>query len=144
MNAPVAGRATTAVTTAMRDWLDHLRVERGVSGNTLSAYARDLDRYAAHLEAAGVTEPGQVAPQVVADFVALLRTGLVLSDGGGSLLPQLPLFLLGAGGRLTARDAVLSWITLDDMARADGGPQPRIELSTVLVERGSTAAPAQR
>ena len=50
--------------------------------------------------------------------VALLRTGIVLSDGGGSLLPQLPLFLAGAGGRLTARDARLSWITLDDMARA--------------------------
>lgn len=50
--------------------------------------------------------------------VALLRTGLVLSDGGGSLLPQLPLFLAGMGGRLTARDAALSWITLDDMARA--------------------------
>jgi DNA-binding LacI/PurR family transcriptional regulator len=33
---------------------------------------------------------------------------------------------------------------LDDMARETGGPQPRIELSTVLVERGSTAAPAQR
>lgn len=50
--------------------------------------------------------------------VALLRTGLVLSDGGGSLLPQLPLFLAGTGGRLTAADAALSWITLDDMARA--------------------------
>jgi DNA-binding LacI/PurR family transcriptional regulator len=33
---------------------------------------------------------------------------------------------------------------LDDKARETGGPQPRIELSTVLVERGSTAAPAQR
>lgn len=50
--------------------------------------------------------------------VALLRTGIVLSDGGGSLLPQLPLFLAGVGGRLTARDARLSWITLDDMVRA--------------------------
>src|SRR5690606_24151759 len=50
--------------------------------------------------------------------VALLRTGLVLSDGGGSLLPQLPLFLAGVGGRLTARDAAVSWISLDDMVRA--------------------------
>ena len=47
-----------------------------------------------------------------------LRTGIVLSAGGGALLPQLPLFYLGAGGRLTAPDAWTSWITLDDMARA--------------------------
>lgn len=49
---------------------------------------------------------------------AFLRTGIVLSGGGGALLPQLPLFLIGAGGRLTAADAWLSWIGLDDMARA--------------------------
>lgn len=49
---------------------------------------------------------------------AFLRTGIVLSAGGGALLPQLPLFLIGAGGRLTARDAWLSWIGLDDLARA--------------------------
>jgi hypothetical protein len=47
-----------------------------------------------------------------------LRTGIVLSAGGGALLPQLPLFEIGAGGRLTAPDAWTSWITLDDMARA--------------------------
>lgn len=47
-----------------------------------------------------------------------LRTGIVLSDGGGALLPQLPLFLLGLGGRLAPPDAVSSWITLDDMVRS--------------------------
>lgn len=46
-----------------------------------------------------------------------LRTGIVLSDGGGALLPQLPLFAAGVGGRLTAPDAVVSWITLDDAVR---------------------------
>lgn len=47
-----------------------------------------------------------------------LRTGIALSGGGGALLPQLPLFLAGAGGRLTAPDAWMSWIGLDDLARA--------------------------
>jgi uncharacterized protein len=47
-----------------------------------------------------------------------LRTGIVLSAGGGALAPQLPLFALGAGGRLTAAGAWTSWIGLDDMARA--------------------------
>lgn len=50
--------------------------------------------------------------------VASLRTSLVLSDGGGPLLPQLPLFLAGAGGRLTDASAMISWIGLDDMVRA--------------------------
>lgn len=50
--------------------------------------------------------------------VVHLRTGIVLSDGGGALLPQLPLFLAGVGGRLNRPGAMLSWITLDDMARA--------------------------
>ncbi|MBK0330984.1 TIGR01777 family oxidoreductase [Brachybacterium sp. MASK1Z-5] len=50
--------------------------------------------------------------------VVHLRTGIVLSDGGGALLPQIPMFLAGIGGRLAAPDAVLSWITLDDMTRA--------------------------
>lgn len=49
---------------------------------------------------------------------AFLRTGIALTSGGGALLPQLPLFLVGAGGRLTAKDAWLSWISLDDLARA--------------------------
>lgn len=49
---------------------------------------------------------------------AFLRTGIALSGGGGALLPQLPLYLVGAGGRLGAARAWLSWITLDDLARA--------------------------
>ncbi|GAA1489335.1 TIGR01777 family oxidoreductase [Brachybacterium sacelli] len=47
-----------------------------------------------------------------------LRTGLSLSDGGGPLLPQLPMFLAGVGGRLTEPEAMTSWITLDDVVRA--------------------------
>lgn len=49
--------------------------------------------------------------------VAQVRTGLALSDAGGSLLPQLPLFLAGVGGRLTDADAMTSWISLDDIVR---------------------------
>ncbi|WP_193107442.1 TIGR01777 family oxidoreductase [Brachybacterium sp. FME24] len=48
---------------------------------------------------------------------AFVRTGLVLSDGGGPLLPQLPMFLAGVGGRLTRAGAMTSWITLDDVVR---------------------------
>lgn len=50
--------------------------------------------------------------------VALLRTGIVLSGAGGALAPQVPLFLLGAGGRLARADAWQSWVALDDVAHA--------------------------
>ena len=50
--------------------------------------------------------------------VALMRTGIVLSEGGGALAPQVPLFSLGLGGRLAAPDAWFSWVGLDDVARA--------------------------
>lgn len=50
--------------------------------------------------------------------VAQVRTGMALTDGGGPLLPQLPLFLAGVGGRLTDADAMTSWISLDDIVRS--------------------------
>ncbi|MGQ4535862.1 TIGR01777 family oxidoreductase [Dermabacteraceae bacterium P13264] len=46
-----------------------------------------------------------------------LRTGLVLSADGGSLPPQLKLFRLGLGGRITRAGAYQSWISLTDIAR---------------------------
>ena len=63
----------------------------------------------------------EAAAQPAADAgvrVALLRTGIVLSEGGGALAPQVPLFSLGVGGRLAAPDAWFSWVGLDDVARA--------------------------
>src|SRR5699024_5092147 len=49
--------------------------------------------------------------------VAAMRTGLALTDGGGPLPPQLPLVLAGMGGRPTDADAMVSWISLDDIVR---------------------------
>ena len=46
-----------------------------------------------------------------------LRTGIVLAAAAGALALQLPLFMVGAGGRLTHPQAMFSWISLDDMAR---------------------------
>lgn len=50
--------------------------------------------------------------------VVQVRTGMALTDGGGPLLPQLPLFLAGVGGRLTDAHAMTSWISLDDIVRS--------------------------
>lgn len=50
--------------------------------------------------------------------VVNLRIGLVLAPRGGALARMLPLFRFGLGGRLGSGRQLVSWITLDDLARA--------------------------
>ena len=52
--------------------LDFLSVERGLSPNTLEAYRRDLDRYAAHLAGVGISDATSVDEATIAGFVASL------------------------------------------------------------------------
>ncbi|WP_111835961.1 site-specific tyrosine recombinase XerD [Actinomyces bovis] len=63
----------------MRGYLAHLRVERGLSQNTLSAYERDLRRYCDHLRSRGLTDLSKAGEVDVTSFLEALRTG---SDGG--------------------------------------------------------------
>lgn len=49
--------------------------------------------------------------------VCLVRTGVVLGKGGGSLAKMLPAFRLGLGGRLGSGQHWFPWIHLDDMAK---------------------------
>ncbi|WP_347813747.1 site-specific tyrosine recombinase XerD [Allobranchiibius sp. GilTou38] len=72
---------TGAVERAVRGWLDHLRVERGVSQHTLSAYERDLRRYVAYLTARGITDPAAIAEADVAEYSATLREGTAEHPG---------------------------------------------------------------
>src|SRR6478609_11707232 len=64
-----------ALARALRGYLDHLTVERGLARNTLLSYRRDLDRYLAHLTAVGVSAVDQVTQRQVADHLAALRMG---------------------------------------------------------------------
>lgn len=60
---------------AIRTYLDHLTVERGLAANTLSSYRRDLRRYAAYLSAVGVDELGGITGAHVSEFLMRLREG---------------------------------------------------------------------
>lgn len=60
---------------AVRTYLDHLLVERGLAPNTLSSYRRDLRRYVEHLDAQGITDPARVTEAVVTEFATRLREG---------------------------------------------------------------------
>lgn len=50
--------------------------------------------------------------------VALLRTGLVLAAGGGTLAKMLPPFKLGLGGRFGSGGQFMPWIHREDLVRA--------------------------
>jgi integrase/recombinase XerD len=60
---------------ALRTYLDHLAVERGLAANTLTSYRRDLRRYLSYLDQAGVTDLDQVAEETVSSFLVRLREG---------------------------------------------------------------------
>lgn len=57
----------------VRAWLDHLRVEKGVSVNTSAAYERDVRRYLGWLERREITDLDDVRERDLADFLAALR-----------------------------------------------------------------------
>ncbi|MDN4161862.1 site-specific tyrosine recombinase XerD [Nocardioides abyssi] len=63
------------VARAVRTYLDHLSVERGLAANTLSSYRRDLRRYLEHLDGLGVTDLAEVTEATVSGFLARLREG---------------------------------------------------------------------
>ncbi len=72
---PTAAEPSADLTAALRGYLDHLAVERGVARNTLLSYRRDLQRYLVFLAAAGRTRAEEVTAADVSDFLIALRTG---------------------------------------------------------------------
>jgi integrase/recombinase XerD len=60
---------------SIRQFLDHLAVERALATNSLLAYRRDLRRYAAYLQAAGVDELAAVDEACISGFLVALRQG---------------------------------------------------------------------
>jgi len=65
-------------------YLAHVRVERGLSANTIAAYRRDLERYAAFLGSRGIVTLAAVRRADVSAFSQAVSTG---DDGGTALAP---------------------------------------------------------
>jgi len=67
--------AEAAVTAAIRTYLDHLAIERGLAANTLSSYRRDLRRYDAFLAGRGIDDLAAIDEATVTAFLVALREG---------------------------------------------------------------------
>ncbi len=70
-----AERGPSALTRAVRTYLDHLVVERGLAENSVKSYRRDLRRYLGYLDSVAVTELDQITEQTVSGFLMALREG---------------------------------------------------------------------
>jgi integrase/recombinase XerD len=65
----------SALVRAVRTYLDHLVVERGLAENSVKSYRRDLRRYLGYLDGAGVSDLDQITEQTVSGFLMALREG---------------------------------------------------------------------
>jgi len=110
VEASQRGAQLTSVAGAIRRYLDHLLVERGLAAHTLEAYRRDLERYAAALAAGGTTDIDAVTTQHVAAFLAGLRAGdadhppLAASSAGRAVVAVRGLHAFAAAEGLAAGD----------------------------------------
>jgi integrase/recombinase XerD len=66
-------RAPTEVDVWIDRFLAYLAAERGLSANTVAAYAHDLAGLAAYAAGAGIVEPRQLAPALLREFLAAER-----------------------------------------------------------------------
>jgi integrase/recombinase XerD len=113
---------------AVRTYLDHLVVERGLADNTLKSYRRDLRRYVGWLADQGVHELDAVDEAGVTAFLVSLREG----DG-----EHPPLSAASAGRTVVAvrgfhRFAVREGLTTRDPSAAVRPPAPAKRLPKAL------------
>ncbi len=119
----------------MQTYLDHLSVERGLSGHTVAAYRRDLGRYLRFLAASGVSEPGEVTTALIGDYAMRLREGVRTADASGWLEPPLaPASVARAvvAVRSLHRFAAAEGATADDPAETVEPPRPAQRLPKAL------------
>lgn len=66
---------TGPIDRAVRTYLDHLAIEKGLAANTLSSYRRDLRRYREFLDQAGIDGLEAITETTVTEFLMRLREG---------------------------------------------------------------------
>ncbi len=94
----------------IRDYLDHLAVERGLAASTVESYRSDLRRYQEVLAGRGRTRLADVTTADVAEFLAVLREGdaghgaLAVSSAGRAVVAVRGLHAFAAARGLAGTD----------------------------------------
>lgn len=57
----------------IKEFLDYLSIERGLSTNTLESYGRDLGKYAAYFKKQGIENPDGIKRQDIQNFLMTLK-----------------------------------------------------------------------
>jgi integrase/recombinase XerD len=109
-------------------YVDHLRVERGLSVNTLAAYGRDLDRYASWLHAHAICTPQAVTGDTLESYATSLRSP---ASDNSSLAPASIARMLAAVRGLH-RFWAIEQVTPDDLARFVTPPKATRRLPKAL------------
>lgn len=81
MNDQAAPPVPAALTDRVREYLSYLGVERGLSGNTIAAYTRDLTRFTAWLVGRGIVDFKDATSADCLGFSAALAEGVFTTDG---------------------------------------------------------------
>jgi integrase/recombinase XerD len=116
-------------------YLDHLSVERGLSGHTTAAYRRDLQRYTRYLAGRGVEQPTKITTAMINEYALQLREGV--RDPTDSAWSEPPLAGASVARAVVAvrslhRFALAEGVTTDDPAHAVQPPRPPQRLPKAL------------
>ncbi|MDI6912430.1 site-specific tyrosine recombinase XerD [Nocardioides sp.] len=120
--------ASDDVARAVRTYLDHLTVERGLAKNTLTSYRRDLRRYQEYLAECGVARLADVTEGTVTAFLVRLREG----DQDHPALSSTSAARTVVAVRGFHRFAVADGLTTTDPAGAVKPPTPAKRLPKAL------------
>lgn len=118
----------TDIPRAIRTYLDHLSVERGLAANTLLSYRRDLRRYQDHLAQEGIDELDQITEAVISGFLMRLREGDAEHQPLGSTSAARTVVAVRGFHKFAVRDG----LTTLDPAAAVKPPAPAKRLPKAL------------
>lgn len=155
-SAPADPEPVPALSAAVRSYLDHLTVERGLARNTLLSYRRDLRRYLAFLARRGCRDLAEVQTEDIAGFLREIREGdadnppLGVNSAGRTLVGVRGLHRFASREGLTPNDPAapvrppspprplpkaLSLAEVESLLRAAGdGADPRALRDQALLE----------
>lgn len=120
---------STALDRACENYLQHLRIERGLAKNTVESYRRDLTRYRDFLASQGIIDPQAITSQQVRDFASYLA---MTPSASGKPLSARSIARLIVAVRGAHRFWLIEKITPQDAAATVQPPTPGSRLPKAI------------